>query len=467
MMGDAFEQIAVVVAAVDVSRLSGDVAGWSDAELEVVLRTLSRVERLAGAVKARVAAEAAARFEARRAAGERGRFRTPARAVGAVTGESDRAAAGLIAVGRATAPRPKDPERPGPGAPVRFPALGAALVAGTVSVELVRAVTGILDEVVDRVDAEVWVVAEAGLAEFAVAHSFAESVVEAKRVRDRLDAAGVARREAERRAARCLTLGAERPDGMTPVRGLLDPESAAVVRAGLDALTHPRNTATAPDVSGADGSGGATADERSYPQRAVDALVALVRRALAQGLPATGGTRPQVVITISVADLVSGRGVAHLEGSGERASVATARRQACDGEVIPAVLGTEGAVLGLGLSHRLFSVAQRRALALRDGGCVAPGCARPPGWCDAHHVEHWAEGGATDLDNAVLLCGWDHQRVHDGLLEVEMRPTAFGPRVPWTRHRRPDGTWTPWARARNPHAPDLDTPTLDEPTNAA
>jgi len=98
----------------------------------------------------------------------------------------------------------------------------------------------------------------------------------------------------------------------------------------------------------------------------------------------------------------------------------------------------------------LFTPAQRRALALRDGdGCAFPGCDRPGSWCDAHHLNHWVDGGPTDLSNGVLLCGWHHQVIHRGEWAVVMaadgRPDFIPPawldpaRRPRrnTRHRPP------------------------------
>ncbi|MGH8971276.1 MAG: HNH endonuclease signature motif containing protein, partial [Actinomycetes bacterium] len=56
--------------------------------------------------------------------------------------------------------------------------------------------------------------------------------------------------------------------------------------------------------------------------------------------------------------------------------------------------------------------AQRRAAALRDRGCIAPGCTAPPAACQLHHNWHWTDGGPTDLDNGALLCGFHHRMVH-------------------------------------------------------
>jgi hypothetical protein len=88
------------------------------------------------------------------------------------------------------------------------------------------------------------------------------------------------------------------------------------------------------------------------------------------------------------------------------------RRIACDAGVIPMVLGSQGEILDLGRTRRLFTPAQLKYLWQRDKGCTIPGCGAPPWWCDGHHVIHWANGGATDVGNAALLCGRHHTIVH-------------------------------------------------------
>ena len=68
--------------------------------------------------------------------------------------------------------------------------------------------------------------------------------------------------------------------------------------------------------------------------------------------------------------------------------------------------------LAVGRSTRLATKAQRTALAIRDGGCVIPGCERPPAECQTHHVTDWSAGGATDSENLAMLC-WSHHRQVD------------------------------------------------------
>ena len=73
-----------------------------------------------------------------------------------------------------------------------------------------------------------------------------------------------------------------------------------------------------------------------------------------------------------------------------------------------------GEIIELGRRQRIFSRAQRRAMAHRDRGCVFPGCDRGPRWCDAHHLIPWEDGGLTDLMNGALLCRRHHAMVHRG-----------------------------------------------------
>ena len=97
----------------------------------------------------------------------------------------------------------------------------------------------------------------------------------------------------------------------------------------------------------------------------------------------------------------------------EPISLERIRKIACDADILPAVMNTRSARLNLGRKARSASREQRLALVARDGpGCAFPGCDRPYGWTDAHHIQHWADGGTTDLDNLVLTCGTHHDLIH-------------------------------------------------------
>ena len=77
--------------------------------------------------------------------------------------------------------------------------------------------------------------------------------------------------------------------------------------------------------------------------------------------------------------------------------------------------------LYVGRAARIVQRAQFRALVVRDRTCVVKGCRRRPAACAAHHVRHWADGGATDLDNLVLLCHQHHHDHHDRGLDLPHR----------------------------------------------
>lgn len=186
-----------------------------------------------------------------------------------------------------------------------------------------------------------------------------------------------------------------RPSGRLVFRGELEAEASALFRALLSPLAKPR-----PDADGP--------DQRGPAERNGDALTELLHLAAAHAdLPREAGEKPHLLITIPLAALRDAQGTAQLRHTGEL-DAASARRLACDAKIIPAVLGTASEPLDLGRATYTVSTALRRALVLRDGGCAFPGCDRPPGWCHSHHVQHW-EGGTTQLDNLVLLCG--HHRV--------------------------------------------------------
>ncbi|MGW5364190.1 DUF222 domain-containing protein [Actinopolymorpha pittospori] len=240
--------------------------------------------------------------------------------------------------------------------------------------------------------------------------------------------------EQERRARenRTLSFGPIR-DGVGTVFLRLDLPTLAVLQALLDPLARPR-------PSGPDGP-----DLRSSERRNADAFAELLSQAQAAvDAPNRGSVRPRLTVTMSYDGLVNkvgcatlnsvltDSGPAHLkvksysdeDGSGGREvigyritgpplSATLVRQLACDAEIIPAVLGGDGAVLDLGRGTRLFTSSQRHALAERDGYfCHFPGCRRPEKWTEAHHIDHWIDGGATDLNNGVLLCQHHHTLIH-------------------------------------------------------
>jgi len=246
--------------------------------------------------------------------------------------------------------------------------------------------------------------------------------------------------------------------GMVALAGLLDPEAGETLLQALDPLTRPAGPH----------------DHRTGAQRRADALTELARRSLAGGrLPDSGGVRPQVTVTIDLAALLDHAGPPGVFGLAGPVSPETAGRLACDAALTravctrhpatshpdptthshdptthshdpttggpdglarrlrdglallpPALGGAPSEVLELGRTTRVVSAGLRKALAVRDRGCVVAGCDRPPAWCDAHHLRHWLHGGATNLDNLVLVCRAHHRAVHEGHHHLARDPTG-------------------------------------------
>jgi hypothetical protein len=238
----------------------------------------------------------------------------------------------------------------------------------------------------------------------------APEVVEA-RDRDRLDRADAAAFANARLTMRPLG------DGTTQCWFLLPDLHAAILKAAAEAVTAPRKN-TKPEPAPATG---------RLPDHAT--LMGLGLCEVLEHLPVDGygdhgGLAATVVVTLDHEVLKAGIGSAHLV-DGTPVSPGEARRLACGAGIIPAVLGGPSAVLDLGREQRLFNKAQRVALVLRDRGCRAEGCDRPPSWTEAHHLTRpWAEGGRTDLDNGILLCGHHHRLAHH---------------PDYTHHRLPNG----------------------------
>ncbi|GAA2039506.1 hypothetical protein GCM10009720_20030 [Yaniella flava] len=97
-----------------------------------------------------------------------------------------------------------------------------------------------------------------------------------------------------------------------------------------------------------------------------------------------------------------------------------ARQQACTQKIVPMVLGTASQPLDAGRAQRLFPPAIRRALHVRDRGCIVPGCPRPASWCEPHHLQPWSQDGPTSLANAGLVCRSHHKAVHQELIVLHM-----------------------------------------------
>jgi hypothetical protein len=199
------------------------------------------------------------------------------------------------------------------------------------------------------------------------------------------------------RARRYLKLTGQR-DGMTRVDGLLDPESAAIVRTSLDGIMNQ---------SAFDGT------KRSRDQRCADALTQLCSAA-SRGDVRGGRSNTKLLATVpfeTIVERAAARGHCHV---GTSLDAETVRRMACDAGIHRVITGPGSSVLDFGRETRLVPENLFLALVARDQRCRWPGCTVRATWCDAHHIEHWAPptDGATSERNCVLLCHRHHQLAH-------------------------------------------------------
>ena len=221
-----------------------------------------------------------------------------------------------------------------------------------------------------------------------------------------------------------------REDGCVWLRGFLDSVSGAGLRTVLESLGRREG----PD------------DIRTRQRRNADALDELLGHALScPGVAAGSARAPQLMVTASIETLrgTPGAPAADLEFVGPIPGE-TARRLACDANIVNVQLDAEGNVADLSRSRRMPNTATRRKLALRDGGCVWPGCDRPASWTVPHHLLHWAHGGDHELPNLVSLCTRHHRNVHEGgwqlLITDDRRVLTLAPHAGPPRARPPTNT---------------------------
>jgi len=238
----------------------------------------------------------------------------------------------------------------------------------------------------------------------------APDVVEATE-RDRLDRADAAAYANARLTMR--TLG----DGTTAGWFRLPDLHAQVLKSAVEAVTAPRKRET-PEPDPVTG---------RLPDHATvmgQGLCEVLEHLPTDGYGEHGGLAATVIVTVDHETLKTGLGSAALV-DGTQISPGQIRRLSCGAGIIPAVLGGPSSVLDLGREQRLFSKAQRVAMVLRDQGCRAEGCDRPPSWTEAHHLtQPWAEGGRTDLKDGTLLCGHHHRLAHHPDYHHEQLPNG-------------------------------------------
>ncbi|WP_084516152.1 HNH endonuclease [Microbacterium luticocti] len=421
----------------DSSGPAGPAAELSPAALVPVVEAIGAVGRRFDAVRAEVAAalDRASRPElgADSLAKQHG-YRNAGALLAAVTGIGAGDAGRLVSVGKAIEPRMALTGEP---LPPTHPHVAEAMSTGDLGAVAAGIIIGMLQKlavrttVQDREAAERTLVAAApGLA----LDQLRKLVTQAEAY---LDQDGVAPSEDERRGERYARMW-ER-DGFLFLDAKLDVASGgAALKTALEALVTAGFREAKDDVITGD-------DDRirpSVPQLQADALVQLAEHALgcAQGdLPLDGAT---VVVRMDLDTLTEGIGLAGIDGVTQPISPKAARHLAATAGVIPAVLDGKGEIIDWGRMKRLFTRAQKLALAERDGGCAM--CHLPPGMTKAHHLNWWhRDHGRTDIDEGVLLCESCHHRIHDNGWQIRIDGHGVTARVWFIPPPTIDPTGTP------------------------
>ncbi|MFC4244152.1 DUF222 domain-containing protein [Gryllotalpicola reticulitermitis] len=173
-------------------------------------------------------------------------------------------------------------------------------------------------------------------------------------------------------------------------------------------------------------------DPRSNEQLLADALTGFV----AAGVAASGEFGkyvPTVNIAVTTTELRSaiaspGDGLGWLDGVSQPVGGAQIVSAICNGAVAGVLFDETGRAIDATKAERTFSTRQRKALALRDGGCLWPGCTMPPAACEAHHVNPWSEhelNHKTETRDGVLLCRFHHLNLHNQGGRVERRGSRY------------------------------------------
>nr|WP_241246065.1 HNH endonuclease signature motif containing protein [Microbacterium sp. 4R-513] len=358
--------------------------------------------------------------------------RTPAALVQAIAGGTKAEADRHVRLGTALLEGSADPLRPDEASPmgvrrVWHEALRSAHLAGGLTASQYDAIyRGLGEPPPDPCDgpgamAEAWSLAAEQLMREADAMPAEELQRRARQVRDALDPAGAVERFARRYERRAFRMWTD-ADGARHASIAFDDEMAAWVQGAIDAALRPRRGGPRfvdPDaVADADE---LVRDLRTNDQLTYDLMMDVWRAgALAEASQVFGARQPGVRILV-VEDLLGARdplgrllATGHAEDRGDALPGPVIDRSLCSIGSVRVTVDSFGNPLDVGREQRLYTPRQRTALAVRDGGCMFPGCTVPASYCEAHHCDHWWEHlGRTDIDRGILLCRFHHMLLHN------------------------------------------------------
>ena len=315
-----------------------------------------------------------------------------------------------------------------------MPATAKAWDAGLLDVEHLRVIQGFIRDLPEDIHPAAATRAEEFLAEKAAELRPDQLAKVADRLAITLNPDGTFSDEYRAAQRGFQWCGRQRPDGMSIGRLIATPELRATIDALLAKFAAPGMCNPAdqtPTVTGEPGQATVDADRRQHAQRQHDALSALLRSQL--GNPELGthnGLPVTIIATTTVEQLSTAAGHAVTAG-GTLIPMRDLIRMAAHAYHYLCVFDkhTERA-LYLGRTRRIATADQRIVLHAKDRGCTAPGCDMPGYLSEVHHVDEWADGGRTDIDDLTFACGQHHPLVKPG---------------GWTTRKRGDGSteWIP------------------------
>ncbi|MCU1407738.1 MAG: endonuclease [Glaciihabitans sp.] len=303
--------------------------------------------------------------------------------------------------------------------------ISAALIAETISAEQANAVRTGLGVVTTAVSAEILLAAVVEL--LAGRDTSSRLFTRARQMRDRIDHAGVQRKEIDQRSLQYLTAHL-RKDGMVAGRYAFAGTDGALWLETFNQATSPRlggPRSANPEQAARDAI--ILEDERTPAQIAADHFIALLQVGIdADPRTILGSRRPAVRIIVEETTLTTrqddptAEGIGRIEGMTDAVTLATVEQALCNTGFVGLTFDQTGQCLDLGRDQRLFSARQRIALAVRDGGCLGPGCGKPPSWTEAHHINLWKrDEGKTNVEDGILLCRFHHMLFHSNGWEIK------------------------------------------------
>ncbi|MRK01403.1 DUF222 domain-containing protein [Aeromicrobium sp. S22] len=231
-------------------------------------------------------------------------------------------------------------------------------------------------------------------------------------------------REAEARKKSYFWM-ADRKDGTYKGEFVIPEAQGEMLKNCLEALNAPQVKKAEDDPALA-----VLDDKPSYGQQMAVAFMTLIEHLPADRLPDVAGVGVTVTVNIDLKSLIDGIKAGTLS-TGCRVSATEVRRMACEQGLLPMVFNGKPLPVDCGREQRLFNRAQRRAAERRDRGCTFPGCDRPPAWCVGHHArKRWADGGATNLEDIVLICAHHHRVVHTQDWDIEFAADGYPDYIP-------------------------------------